>query len=89
MNTQIEVITSVERLRRWSAAEKERLVAALLEPGAIVSEVARAAGIHRSQLYGWRRQQGVRGQAPTGICSRSACSGGGLAGAAGRRHDRD
>jgi transposase len=53
----IEVITSVQRRRRWSTAEKERLVAAALEPGAGVSTVARAAGIHPSQLYGWRRQQ--------------------------------
>jgi len=52
----IEVITSVERRRRWSAAEKERLVAASLEPSASVSGVAREAGIHASQLYGWRRQ---------------------------------
>jgi transposase len=52
----IEVITSVERRRRWSAAEKDRLVSASLEPGASVSVVAREAGIHPSQLYGWRRQ---------------------------------
>jgi transposase len=52
----IEVITSVERRRRWSAAEKERLVAASLEAGASVSAVAREAGMHPSQLYGWRRQ---------------------------------
>ena len=52
----IEVITSVQRRRRWSAAEKERLVAASLEPGSGVSAVARQAGIHPSQLYGWRRQ---------------------------------
>jgi transposase len=52
----IEVITSVERRRRWSTAEKERLVAALLERGATVSGVAREAGIHPGQLYGWRRQ---------------------------------
>jgi transposase len=52
----IEVITSVERRRRWSAAEKERLVAASLEPCASVSAVAREAGIHPGQLYGWRRQ---------------------------------
>jgi transposase len=39
----IEVITSVERRRRWSAAEKERLVAASLEAGASVSAVAREA----------------------------------------------
>ncbi|HEX2366465.1 MAG TPA: transposase [Bradyrhizobium sp.] len=52
----IEVITSVERRRVWSAAEKERLVAGSLEPGSSVSAVAREAGIHPSQLYGWRRQ---------------------------------
>ena len=39
--TQVEVIASVERRRRWSAAEKERLVAASLEPGAVVSALAR------------------------------------------------
>jgi transposase len=55
-NTQIEVITSVQRRRRWTAAEKEQLVAASLEPGAAVSAIAREAGIHPSQLYGWRRQ---------------------------------
>jgi len=53
----IEVITSVQRRRHWNTAEKERLVAASLEPGAGVSAVARSAGIHPSQLYGWRRQQ--------------------------------
>jgi transposase len=31
------------------------IVAASLEPGAIASEVARAAGVHTSQLYRWRR----------------------------------
>ena len=34
----IEVITSVERRRRWSREDKERLVAACLEPGAVLSE---------------------------------------------------
>ena len=59
-NGRVEVITSVERRRRWSAAEKERLVAASLQPGASVSAVAREAGIHASQLYGWRRQLGAQ-----------------------------
>ena len=54
--TQVEVITSVQRRRRWSRAEKERIVAAAIEPGAIASEVARAAGIHASQLFRWRQQ---------------------------------
>ena len=52
----VEVITSVQRRRRWSATEKQQLVAASLEPGASVSALAREAGIHASQLYGWRRR---------------------------------
>lgn len=63
-NTQVEVITSVERRRRWSAAEKERLVAASLQSGAVVSALAREAGIHPSQLYGWRRELCARREAP-------------------------
>ena len=61
-NGRVEVITSVERRRRWSAAEKQRLVAASLEPGASVSALAREAGIDPSQLYGWRRQLHARPQ---------------------------
>ncbi|WP_192384688.1 IS66-like element accessory protein TnpA [Mesorhizobium silamurunense] len=53
---QIEVITSVERRRRWSREEKEQLVAATFEPGACVSEIARSAGIHVSQLFRWRKE---------------------------------
>jgi len=64
-NGRVEVITSVQRRRRWSAAQKRQLVAASLEPGASVSAVAGEAGIHPSQLYGWRRQ--LRAQAPIGF----------------------
>lgn len=49
--TNIEVITSVERRQRWPREEKERLVTACLESGAVLSEVARAAGIHVNQLW--------------------------------------
>ena len=59
-NPRTEVITSVERRRRWPRAEKERLVAASLEPGASVSEVARSAGLHVSQLFKWRKELGER-----------------------------
>jgi len=52
----IEVITSVERRRRWSREDKERLVAACFETDAVVSEIARAAGIHVSQLFRWRKE---------------------------------
>jgi transposase len=52
----IEVITSVERRRQRSRSEKEAWVAALMEPGANATEVAKRAGIDRSLLYRWRQQ---------------------------------
>ncbi|WP_064686559.1 IS66-like element accessory protein TnpA [Rhizobium bangladeshense] len=52
----IEVITSVGRRRRWSLEDKERLVAATFEPEAVISDVARSAGIHVSQLFRWRKE---------------------------------
>ena len=77
-NERIEIITSVERRRRWTLAEKEQLVAASLEPGASISAIAREAGIHASQLYGWRRQLRARhvvGFAPVEIDPESAPAG--------------
>ena len=59
---QVEVITSVQRRRRWSRAEKERIVAAALVAGANASAVAREAGIHVSQLFRWRQQLCERSQ---------------------------
>ena len=44
-NQRVEIITSVQRRRRWSAAEKAQLVASSLEPGSSVSANAREAGI--------------------------------------------
>jgi Transposase/IS66 C-terminal element len=54
--TQVEVITPVERRRRWSRAEKGRIVASAMEPGAVAYTVGREAGIHASQLYRWRQE---------------------------------
>ena len=51
--TQVEVITSVQRRRSWSRAEKERIGCGD-GAGRGASEVARAAGIHTSQLFRWR-----------------------------------
>jgi transposase len=56
----IEVITGVERRRRWSEEDKARIVAESLKPGVIVAEVARRYGMHRNQLYGWRSAFGVQ-----------------------------
>jgi transposase len=49
-----EIIT-VERRRRWSLADKRRIVAETLEPGVSVSAVARRYGLHGSQVFSWRR----------------------------------
>src|SRR3954447_12585611 len=65
--TQVEVITSVQRRRSWSRSEKERIVTAAMEPGAVASEVARAAGIHVSQLFRWRQQLCERSPVPAGF----------------------
>ncbi|HEV2899958.1 MAG TPA: transposase [Pseudaminobacter sp.] len=60
---QIEVITSIERRRRWSREEQERLVAATFEHGTSVSEIARSAGIHVSQPF--RREKLCQISAPS------------------------
>ena len=52
----VEVITSVQRRRRWSVAEKVRLVEEAMQPGMSVSYVARRAGISPSQLFAWTRR---------------------------------
>ena len=51
----VEVITSVQRRRRWSAEEKARMVQETYAPGMTVSLVARQHGIAPNQLFSWRR----------------------------------
>src|SRR4028119_918294 len=51
----IEIITSVQRRRRWTAAEKMRFVEQTFAPGMTVSLVARQNGIAPNQLFTWRR----------------------------------
>lgn len=60
----IELVRA-ERRRRWTRAEKERLVAASFEPGVSTSDVARRAGLHVSQLFRWRKLLCERVGAPT------------------------
>lgn len=52
----IEVITSVQRRRRWAPAEKKQIVEETHEPGHSVSSVARKHGISPAQLFNWKRQ---------------------------------
>jgi transposase len=57
----MEIITGVERRRRWRAEDKLRIVAELEQPGACFAEVARRHEVSRGLLWNWRRQ--VRGGA--------------------------
>jgi len=52
----IEVITGVERRRRWSVDQKIRMVEESNAPGMSVSYVARKHGVAPSQLFSWRRR---------------------------------
>ena len=52
----VEVITGVERRRRWSDDEKARVIEETMQPGAVISEVARRNGLTPQQLFTWRRQ---------------------------------
>ena len=52
--------------RRWPEAEKRRIVAETLEPGASVSVVARRHDVNANQVFSWRRQyhEGLLGDGP-------------------------
>ena len=52
----IEVITGVERRRRWSFEQKRAIVMESQLPHASPAAVARRHGIGTGQLYTWRRQ---------------------------------
>ena len=51
----VEVITSVQRRRRWSVAEKIRIVQECEQPGMSVSYVARKYDLAPNLLFRWRR----------------------------------
>jgi transposase len=52
----MEIITGVERRRRWRAEDKLRIVAELEQPGACFADVARRHEVSRGLLWNWRRQ---------------------------------
>ena len=52
----VEIITGIERRRKWSREEKAEIVAESFAEGAVVSEVARRHGLNPQQLFGWRAQ---------------------------------
>ena len=65
----VEVLTGTPRRRRWSAAEKAAIVAESLAPGAVTSAVALRYGLHRNQLYSWRREFRSAAVADAGVAS--------------------
>jgi transposase len=71
--TTVAVLSGPERRRRWTSAEKARIVEESLAPEAIVVEVARRHDIHPNLLHLWRRQARIgdlalvgAGDAPAG-----------------------
>ena len=52
----MEIISGVERRRRWRAEDKLRIVAEVEQPGASFVEVARRYDVSRGLLWNWREQ---------------------------------
>jgi transposase len=80
----VTVLASPERRRRWTPAEKQRIVEESLTADTTVAEVARRHDIHPNLLHLWRRQvrQGCLGGeaipalVPVEITSTPALAGG-------------
>ena len=51
----IEVITSVQRRRRWAPEEKRAILEEGEQPGNSLSAVARKYGVNPNQLFHWRK----------------------------------
>ncbi|WP_407121581.1 IS66-like element accessory protein TnpA [Bradyrhizobium sp. STM 3561] len=62
--SRLEVLEGPSGRRVRSEAERARIVAESLLPGAQVSEVARKHGATRWQIYNWRRRFRQRGMLP-------------------------
>jgi transposase len=62
----MEILSGVERRRRWRLEEKLRIVAEAEAPGSVFAHVARRHDVSRGQLWTWRHQlrSGELGPAP-------------------------
>jgi transposase len=56
-----EILTGVERRRRWSDEDKLAIVSEVGVDGARVADVARRHDLSRPQLYQWRRELARKG----------------------------
>ena len=52
----MEILSGVERRRRWRLDEKLRIVAEAEAAGSVFADVARRHDVSRGQLWTWRRQ---------------------------------
>ena len=57
-SAEVEVL-AVQRRRRFSAEEKQRMVQETYQPGMTLSHVARAYGVSPSLLFRWRKLAGA------------------------------
>ena len=51
----VEVITSIQRRRRWAPEEKRAILEEGEQPGNSLSAVARKYGVNPNQLFHWRK----------------------------------
>ena len=58
----INVVTEVQRRRRFSVEQKMRLVQETNQPGMTVSHIARKYGISPSMLFNWRNRMAEGGK---------------------------
>jgi transposase len=63
----VEVLAGTPRRRPWSAAGKAAIVAESLASGAVRSAIALRHGLHRNQLYAWRRELRASAVAAAGV----------------------
>lgn len=59
-----EILTGVERRRRWPMEQKLQVLGEVGVGGATVADVARRHDITRQHLYQWRREMRLKGMAP-------------------------
>jgi transposase len=49
-------MSAKDKRRKWSAADKLRIVLAGMQPNVEVSDLCRREGINPTQYYGWKKQ---------------------------------